>query len=177
MKLLGKILNRNPFLSVYKRANIWRNELGSVGENVQIFHKVSFGSEPYLIKIGDKTKITYGCKFITHDGGTYVLRNIYNKAKDACVYGRIEIGKNCFIGNDVIILPGVTIGDNCVIAAGAIVTKSIPSNSVAGGVPCKALESIEEYYAKTEPYFIYTKNMDFEKKKQYIISSGRLIEK
>ncbi len=112
MKLLEKILNRNPFLSVYKRADIWKNELGSVGENVSIFHKVSFGSEPYLIEIGDKTKITYGCKFITHDGGTYVLRNVYDKAKDACVYGRIKIGKNCFIGNDVIILPGVTIGDN-----------------------------------------------------------------
>ena len=45
MKLLEKILNRNPFLSVYKRADIWRKELGFVGENVQIFHKVSFGSE------------------------------------------------------------------------------------------------------------------------------------
>ena len=141
------------------------------------FTKSVLEAKPYLIEIGDKTKITYGCKFITHDGGTYVLRNIYEKAKDACVYGRIKVGQNCFIGNDMIVLPGVTIGDNCVIAAGAIVTKSIPSNSVAGGIPCKVLESIEEYYAKTEPYFIYTKNMDFDKKKKYITSSGRLIEK
>ena len=62
------------------------------------------------------------------------------------------IGDNCWIGADVTILPGVTIGDNSVIGAGSVVTKDIPSNVVAVGNPCKVLREInerdKEYYFK-----------------------------
>ncbi len=51
----------------------------------------------------------------------------------------IQIGKNCWVGAKVTILDGVVIGDNCVIAAGAVVTKSMPSNAVIGGVPARVL--------------------------------------
>ncbi len=53
----------------------------------------------------------------------------------------IKIGANCWIGAKVTILDGVTIGDNCVIAAGAVVTKSMPSNAVIGGIPAKVIKS------------------------------------
>ena len=53
----------------------------------------------------------------------------------------IKIGNNCWIGSKVTILDGVTIGDNCVVAAGAVVTKSMPSNSVIGGIPAKVIKS------------------------------------
>jgi len=166
-------MNRNPFLSVFKRAEFWKTDLGYVGNSVQIFHKVSFGSEPYLIEIGDFTKITYGCKFITHDGGLYVLRNMYENAEGACIYGKIIVGKNCFLGNDVTILPGVTIGDNCVIAAGAVVTKSIPDNSIAAGIPCKVLRSIDEYYERAKKYFTFTYGMSYDKKKTYLLQLAK----
>lgn len=56
----------------------------------------------------------------------------------------IKVGKNCWIGAKVTILDGVTIGDNCVIAAGAVVTKSMPANAVIGGVPAKVIRFREE---------------------------------
>ena len=64
----------------------------------------------------------------------------------------VHIGKNCWLGAGVIVLPGVTIGDNTVIGAGSIVTKDIPANVVAVGNPCKVLREIndhdKEYYFK-----------------------------
>lgn len=54
----------------------------------------------------------------------------------------IHKGKNVWIGANVVILPGVTIGDNSVIAAGAIVSKNVPENVVAGGVPAKIIRSV-----------------------------------
>ena len=54
----------------------------------------------------------------------------------------IEIGNNCWIGAKVTILDGVTIGEHCVIAAGAVVSKSVPAYSIVGGVPAKVIRSI-----------------------------------
>lgn len=56
----------------------------------------------------------------------------------------IRIGKNCWLGAGVIVLPGVTIGDNSVIGAGSVVTKDIPSDVVAIGTPCRVLRPIDE---------------------------------
>ena len=64
----------------------------------------------------------------------------------------VRIGRNCWLGAGVIVLPGVTIGDNVVIGAGSIVTKDIPSNVVAVGNPCRVLRQVgehdREYYFK-----------------------------
>ncbi len=64
----------------------------------------------------------------------------------------IHIGKNCWLGAGVIVLPGVTIGDNSVIGAGSVVTKDIPANVIAVGNPCRVLREIndrdKEYYFK-----------------------------
>lgn len=64
----------------------------------------------------------------------------------------IHIGKNCWLGAGVIILPGVTIGDNVVVGAGSIVTKDLPDNVIAVGNPCKVLREVnehdKEYYFK-----------------------------
>ncbi len=53
----------------------------------------------------------------------------------------VKIGNNVWIGSHVIILPGVTIGNNCVIGAGSVVNKSIPDNSTAVGVPAKVVKT------------------------------------
>jgi acetyltransferase-like isoleucine patch superfamily enzyme len=53
----------------------------------------------------------------------------------------IRIGNNCWIGSKVTILDGVTIGDGCILAAGTVVTKSFPANSIIGGVPAKIIKS------------------------------------
>jgi len=60
----------------------------------------------------------------------------------------IEIKNDVFIGISCIILPGVTIGNNCIIGAGSVVTKDIPDNSVAAGVPARIIKSTDEYLEK-----------------------------
>ena len=55
----------------------------------------------------------------------------------------VNIGNDVWIGGNCTILPGVTIGNNVVIAAGAVVTKDVPDNSVVGGVPAKVIKQIE----------------------------------
>lgn len=65
----------------------------------------------------------------------------------------VHIGKNCWLGAGVTVMPGVTIGDNTVVGAGSVVTKDLPANVVAVGNPCRVLREItdhdKEYYRKT----------------------------
>ena len=70
----------------------------------------------------------------------------------------IHIGKNCWIGAGVKVMPGVTIGDNTVIGAGSVVTKDIPSNVVAVGVPCKVLREINEH---DKEYYFKDRKIDY----------------
>jgi acetyltransferase-like isoleucine patch superfamily enzyme len=130
----------------------------------------AFGSEPYLITIGQNVEITAGVVFITHDGAAWTLRNFDEKYSKLDVFGPIKIGDNVFIGNNAIILPGVTIGDNVVIGAGSVVSKDIPSGSVAAGVPCKVIRSLEEYGEKslTKVGAMNTKGLSQAEKKRMI---------
>lgn len=124
----------------------YMNKVGvNHGINTKIYGKVNWGSEPWLITLGDNVYITDGVKFINHDGGTLLFRTYI---PDLEITKPIVIGSNVYIGNNAIILPGVTIGDNCIIAAGAVVTKNIPDNCVVGGVPAKIIKSIDSYYEK-----------------------------
>ena len=153
--------------SFEKRAIILRKEGVKIGKNSEIYSNTSFGSEPYLIEIGDNVRITQGCRFTTHDGGMWVLRN-NGKLKNADKFGKIKIGNNVHIGINTIVMPGVNIGDNVVVGAGSIVTKNIPSNSVAVGAPARVIETIDEYYEKNKSKVLYTKNMNRNEKKTFL---------
>ncbi|WP_312075171.1 acyltransferase [Chryseobacterium sp.] len=115
-----------------------------VGKDVIFIEAPAFGSEPYLIEIGDRTKITAGCTFINHDGAMYVIRSM-EKYKDARNFGRIKLGENCFVGNNCTFLPGSRMGNNCILGAGSVLNSSMPDNSVYAGVPAKFICTIEEY--------------------------------
>ncbi len=104
-----------------------------------------FGSEPFMIRIGNRVTVTAGVRFITHDGGVDVLRE---GDPDLDVVAPITIGDNVFIGTNALLMPGVTIGNNCIIGAGAVVTRDIPAGHVAAGVPARCLKTIEEYREK-----------------------------
>lgn len=110
-----------------------------IGNGNSFVDHPNFGSEPYLISIGNHNRISFGCAFFTHDGGRWVLDYLYPEDKPFLKFGNIEIGDNNFIGARVIVNPGIRIGDNCVIAAGSIVTKNIPSGEVWGGYQPKDL--------------------------------------
>jgi acetyltransferase-like isoleucine patch superfamily enzyme len=103
-----------------------------------------FGSEPYLISIGKQVGLACGVVFITHDGGTLVFRR--NAGFEHVVkYGRITIHDNSVIGWGAILMPGIEIGPNSVVAAGAVVGRSVPPNSLAAGVPARVFMSTDDY--------------------------------
>lgn len=117
----------------------------SHGENLHIYGKVGWGSEPWMITLGDNVYITSDVKFICHDGGTLLYRD---QIPDLEITKPITVGSNVYFGNNVIVLPGVNIGNNVVVGAGAVVTKDIPDNVVIGGVPARVIKTADEYLEK-----------------------------
>ena len=112
---------------------------------LHIYGKVGWGTEPWIITLGKNVHITDGTRFVTHDGGTLLFRHI---VPDLEITKPITIGDNVYIGNNVILLPGVHIGSNVVIGAGAVVSRDIPENSVAVGVPAKVIKTCDAYFEK-----------------------------
>ena len=108
------------------------------------------------IKVEDNVFINAGCQFqdqggisigegalIGHNVVLATLNHDFNpERRQICIPAPINIGKNVWIGSNSTILPGVTIGDNSIVAAGAVVTKDVPANTVVGGVPAKIIKSI-----------------------------------
>lgn len=90
---------------------------------------------PELISIGEHTTISVRCIILTH----FVHQK---EGRRKWSYGEVKIGNNVFIGANAIICHPVTIGDNSVIAAGAVVTKDIPSGEIWGGVPAKFIKKV-----------------------------------
>ena len=128
-----------------------------------IYGNITWGSEPWIISIGDNVHLTNGVKFITHDGGTLLFRD---RVPDLEITKPITIGNNVYVGNDVLFMPGVNIGNNVVIGAGAVVTRDIPDNSVAVGVPARVIKSIDEYFEKIKSESLHLGHLKGEEKDQ-----------
>lgn len=140
-----------------------------IGSGCEILNGYDFGSEPYLIEIGNNVRITSGVKITTHDGGMWVLRNMRpDLFENADKFGRVKIGDNCHIGMNVMIMPGVTIGENCIVGAGAIVTHDIPPNSIAVGIPARVIESIHDYAEKNKDAIVPIKNLSWGEKRAWL---------
>lgn len=119
-----------------------------IAEDCRLIEMPDFGSEPYLISIGRHVTISAQVVFINHDGGTWVFRHL-PRYRDVIKFGRIVVHDNCFIGAGAMILPGVSIGPNAVVAARAVVTTDVPANTVAAGVPARVVMTVEEYAEKS----------------------------
>ena len=152
--------NRTPRRLLEKRGEMLKSLFAEVGENCYIEspyfanwggHHVHLGSNVYAnagLKLVDDTHIYIGdCTML----GPNVTLATAGHPIDPELRGRalqynapVHIGKNCWLGAGVIVRPGVTIGDNCVIGAGSVVTRDIPANSFAAGVPCRVIREITE---------------------------------
>ena len=153
--------NRTRPSELAKREVLLREMLAELGENCYVeppLHAnyggkfVHFGKNIYAnynltlvddthIYVGDYTM--FGPNVTVSTAGHPILPELREQAYQYNM--PVRIGRNCWIGAGVIIVPGITIGDNVVIGAGSIVTKDLPSNVVAVGNPCRILREVNEY--------------------------------
>ncbi len=118
----------------------------NIGEHITIGNNVGIGEFAYLGGAGGLTignDCIVGQYFSCHpENHNYKNTNLKIRAQGVNRKG-IFIGENCWIGSKVTILDGVTIGNNCIIAAGAVVNKNMPNNCIIGGVPAKVIKQID----------------------------------
>lgn len=136
------------------------------GKNCLIATK-NWSSEPYLIEIGDNVQITHNVSVHTH-GGSHVVRKVI---PDFDMFGKVVIKDGAYIGAYSQIMPGVTIGEGALVAAGSIVTKSVPSGVVVAGTPAKYVCTVEEYIERNKKFNLGTKGLSFEEKKKVLLST------
>lgn len=112
----------------------------AIGENCSINIDVKV-TDPEYVRIGNNVCLS-SCTLIGHDGSIAVLNRAYGVRLDSV--GKIDIKDNVFIGWGAIILPGVTIGPNAIVAAGAVVTKDVLEGDIAGGVPARSIGRVDD---------------------------------
>ena len=117
-----------------------------------------------LTKVGKGVFINFGCTFldqggITIEDGVFIAPDVKilteghpedPALRHTLVTAPIHIGRNVWIGAGAMILPGVTIGENAIIAAGAVVNRDVPANMIVGGVPARELREIRHAEAMKE---------------------------
>lgn len=131
-----------------------------VGDGCRIYI-TDFGSEPFLIRIGSRVTITEGVRLLTHDGSAWLIRD--HDDTRYYRYAPIVIGDDVFIGINAIVLPGVSIGSRVVVAAGAVVTKDVPGNSVVAGNPARRLCSFDSFEAGMRRKSVSERQLDWNK--------------
>jgi acetyltransferase-like isoleucine patch superfamily enzyme len=110
----------------------------SIGENSWIGPFCTLDGTGGL-SIGSFCSISLGCQLLTHDTVKWALSG----GKAEYEYASTKIGSYCFLGSYVVVLKGVTVGDHCLIGAGAVVDKDMPDNSIAVGVPAQRIGKVE----------------------------------
>jgi len=109
--------------------------LHAMGERCSVQTNVVI-TDPSYTRLGHNVSLS-GCTLFGHDGVVNMLRNAYGGDLDRV--GRIDIRDNVFIGHQAIVMPGVTIGPDAIVAAGSVVTRDVPPGCVVGGVPAKVI--------------------------------------
>ena len=137
-----------------------RSQGVKIGENCELLNVAdNYGSEPWLIQLGNHVTVTSGVFLLTHDGSSRLFRKtLSNSSPYGNRFGTINIHDNCFIGVNTIILPGITIGPNSIVAAGSVVTKDVSPNTVVAGVPAHIVCTLDEYIEKYQGKMIAIKS-------------------
>lgn len=139
----GVDIGNNVGIGAFSRIVV-STSFNNLGSHIKIGNNVGIGEFAYLggaggLEIGDECIIG---QYLSCHPENHIATNIEESIRHQGVLREgIKIGNNCWIGSKVTILDGVEIGDGCIIAAGAVVNKSFPSNSIIGGVPAKILKT------------------------------------
>ena len=158
-KTLCQEYNKTEYLDAEKRNQLIKKMFGKTQNNFLIEqpfwcdygYNIEIGENFYSnhnLVILDGAKIIFGNNvFIGPNCGFYTAGHPINviERNEGLEYAKpINIGNNVWLGGNVVVMPGVTIGNNTIIGAGSVVTKDIPSNVIAVGNPCKVLKEISE---------------------------------
>ena len=135
------------------RAN-WGGHFVHFGKNIYANFNLTLVDDTHIY-VGDTTM--FGPNVTIATAGHPILPELREQAYQYNM--PVHIGKNCWLGAGVIVMPGVTIGDNTVIGAGSVVTKDIPANVVAVGNPCRVMREIGEHDRK---YYFKERRIEYE---------------
>lgn len=120
--------------------------LGGMGEECLIQSNVVI-TDPTYVRLGSNVHLT-GCTLFGRDGVMNMLKQAYSFPLDKV--GRIDIRDNVFVGHQAIIMPGVTIGPEAIVAAGSVVTRDVPPGSIVGGVPARVIGQVADLVTRLE---------------------------
>ena len=141
-----------------------------IGKNC-VINTRHWSTEPYLINIGNNVALTEGVSIHTHGGGRAV-RKVH---PDFDVFGKVVIEDWAYIGAFSQIMPGVTIGEGALVAAGSIVTKSVAPHTVVGGNPARYICTTEEYYERNKRFNMNTKGLCAGAKKEMLLNADEMM--
>ena len=125
-----------------KKVNYLRDKGAVIGEGTRLnCTTTAFGSEPYLIKVGQNCLFAANINLITHDGAIKVLNSLNRfEGKMMDKIGSITIGDNVYISTGAKVLGPINIGNNVTIGANAVVITDVVDNAIVGGVPARILK-------------------------------------
>ena len=127
---------------VEQRNQAYRDSGMRIGRSVAIYDSDLDFLYPELITIGDNVTITHAT-VLAHDDGPVLWLQRRRIAP-------VTIGNNVFVGHHSLILPGIKIGNNCIIGAGSIVTKDVPNDTIVGGNPARIIKTLPAYLEKIQ---------------------------